>query len=142
MLKLIAYNDEKRRNQGLIQEPYRILDEAHYNFLPLPIVGKRSILNVAEFLDLSLKTSPCTESCPVTCESHSFFLLFRIVVAFIKNLYYFSPYDEVLLCSLFDIYCHYLVFMESVNGYSRSKLLVKEQVLLKCKISFGCACLL
>ena len=139
---MIAYNDRKRRSQGLIQESCRILDEAHYNFLQLPIVGKRSILNVAEFLDLSLKTSPCTESCPVTCESHSFFLLFRNVVAFVKNLYYFLPYDEVLLCSLLDIYYHYLVFMESVNGYSKSKLLVKDQVLLKCKISFGCVCLL
>ena len=48
MLKLIACNDEKRRNQGQIQEPY----EALCNFLPLPIVTKSSILNVAEFLDL------------------------------------------------------------------------------------------
>ena len=45
---MIVYNDEKRRNQGQIQEPCTILDEAFYKFLQLPIV---------EFLDLSLKTS-------------------------------------------------------------------------------------
>ena len=87
---------------------------------------------------MSLKTSPCTETCPVSCESHSFFLLFRNVVAFIKSLYYFLPYDEVLVCSLLDVCFHHFVFMDPVNGYSKSKLLVKEQVLLKCKISFGC----
>ena len=62
-----------------------------YNFIPLPIIGESSILNVAEFLDLSLKTSPCTETSPASCEKQSFFLLFQIVVAFIKSLYYFLP---------------------------------------------------
>ena len=116
MLKLITYNDEKHINQGQIQEPCCILDEALYNFLPLPIVGKSSILNVAEFLDLSLKTLPCTETSPVSCENLPFFLLFRNVVTFIKSLYYFLPCDEVLLCSLLDVCYHYLVFMDPVNG--------------------------
>ena len=139
---MIAYNDEICRNQGLIQEPCHILDEALYNFLPLPIHGNRSILNVAEFPDLSLKTLPCMETSTVLCENLSFFLLFQNVVTFIKSLYYFLPYDEVLLCSLIDICYHYLVFMDPVNGYSKSQFFVKEQILLKSKISFGCVCLL
>ena len=97
---------------------------------------------MAEFLDLSLKTSPCTETSSVLCENHSFFLAFQIVVAFIKSLYYFLPYDELVLCSLLDICYHYFVFMDPVNGYLKSKLLVTEQVLLKHKISFGCVYLL
>ena len=72
MLKLIAYNDEKCRNQGQIQEPYKPL----CNFLLLPIVTKCFILNVVEFLDLSLETSPCTKTSLVLCENQSFFLLF------------------------------------------------------------------
>ena len=82
------------------------LDEALYNFLLLTIVGKSSILNVAEFLDLFLKTSPWMETSPIACENQSFFLLFQNVVAFIKSMYYFLPYDEVLLCSLLDICYH------------------------------------
>ena len=96
-----------------------------YNFILLAIVGKRSILNVAEFLDLFLKTLLCMETSPVSCEKQSFFLLFQNVVAFIKSLYYFLPYDEVLLCSLLNVYYQYLVFMDPVNVYSKSKLLVK-----------------
>ena len=113
-----------------------------YNFLPLPIVGKSSILNVAEFPDLSWKTSECTETSPVSCENQSFFLLFRNVVAVVKSLHYFLPYDEELVCSLSDVCFHYFVFIDPVNGYSRSKLLVKQQVLRKSKIGFGCVCLL
>ena len=124
----MAYNDEKRRNRGQIQEPCRILDEALCSFLPLPI-AKSSILNVAEVLDSSLKTSPCTKTTPVSCENQSFFLLFRNVVTFIKShfvfLCYFLQYDEVFLSSLLDGCYHNIVFMDPVNGYSKSKLLVK-----------------
>ena len=52
---------------------------------------------------------------------------------FIVFLCYFLQYDEVLLISLLDGCYHYLVFMDPVNGYSKSKLLVKEQVSLKSK---------
>ena len=51
--------------------------------LPLPIVAKSSILNVEEFLDLFLKTSPCMKTSPVLCENQSFFLLFANAVTFI-----------------------------------------------------------
>ena len=44
--------------------------------LLLPIVAKSSILNVAEFLDPSLKTLPCTKTSPVSCDNQCFFLLF------------------------------------------------------------------
>ena len=57
----------KSRYQGQIQESSCISDEALSNFLKLPIVAKSSILNMAEFLDLSLKTSPCMKTIPVTC---------------------------------------------------------------------------
>ena len=47
-----------------------------YYMKPLvPIVGKGSILNVAEFLDLLLKTLPCTETSPVLCENHFFLII-------------------------------------------------------------------
>ena len=123
MLKLIPYNYKKHRNQGQIQKPCFILDEALCNFLPLPVVAKSSLLNVAEFLDSSLKTSPCTKTSPVLCENQSFFLLFRNLVTFIKIhfviLYYFLLYLEVLLSNLFDVCYHYLVFMDPVNGCSK-----------------------
>ena len=51
--------------------------------LPLPIVAKSSILNVEEFLDLFLKTSPCMKTSPVLCENQSFFLLFANAATFI-----------------------------------------------------------
>ena len=55
------------------------------------------------------------------CESHHVFLG------------YFLQYDKVLLRSLLDGCYHYLVFMDLVNGYSKPKLFVKEQVSLKNK---------
>ena len=42
--------------------------------LLLPIVAKSSILNIPEFLDPFLKTSPCTKTILVLCENQSFFL--------------------------------------------------------------------
>ena len=89
-----------------MQRPYRMLDEALYNFFQLPIVGNCSIINVVEFLDLFLQTLPCIET-------------------FLISLYDFLPYNEVLWCSLFDVSYHYLVFMDPVKGYSKSKLHVK-----------------
>ena len=50
-----------------------------------PIAAKSSILNVAEFLDPSLKMLPCTKASPVLCENQSFFLLFWKVATFIEN---------------------------------------------------------
>ena len=44
--------------------------------LPLPIAAKSCILNEAVFLDLSLKTSPCTKTGPVSCENQFLSLLF------------------------------------------------------------------
>ena len=57
--------------------------------LPLPIVAKSSILNVAEFLDPSLKMLPCTKASPVLSENQSFFLLFQNVATFIESHYFF-----------------------------------------------------
>ena len=100
--------------------------KAFTTFFCYQLFEKSSILNVAEFLDLSLRDSPCTENSPVLCENQSFFLLFRNVVAFIKSLYYLLPYDKVRLCSLLlPLSCFY------GSSYSKSKLLVKEQVFLK-----------
>ena len=47
-------------------------DEALWKFLPIPIVAKNTILIVAEFLDLPLKTSPCMKTSPVSCETSLF----------------------------------------------------------------------
>ena len=124
VLKFMAYHDETRRNQPQIQEPCCISDEALCNFLPLPIVAKSSILNVAEFLDPPMKTSPCKKTSPVSCKNQSFFLLFQNVATFIEShcfLFYFLQYDELILSSLLDGCYHYIVFMDPVNGYSKSK---------------------
>ena len=98
--------------------------------LPLPIVTKSSILHVAEFVHPSLKKSPCMKSSPVSCETQSFFLLFRNIATFIEShcllSCYFLQYDEVFLISLLAGCYHYLVFMDQVSDCSKSKLLVKE----------------
>ena len=96
---------------------------------------------LCQSLDLSLKTLPCMETSPISCEIYSFFL-FRNVATFIKSLYYFVSHDEVILCSLLDICYHYLVFMDSFSGHSKSKLFVKYLVLWKNRISLGYVCLL
>ena len=76
MVKLIAYTDEKGRNQGQIQELCCILDEA--------------LVNVVEFLDPSLKTSPHTETNLVSCENQYFFLFQNVTV--IKSHFVFLNY--------------------------------------------------
>ena len=58
-------------------------DEALCKFLPIPIVAKNSILNVAEFLDPPLKTSPCLKTGLVLCETSLF--LFQNVATFVKS---------------------------------------------------------
>ena len=64
------------------------------------------MLNVAQFLDPSLKTLPYTKTSPVSFENQSFFLLFRNDATFIEShcgfLCYFLQYDEVFLISLLD----------------------------------------
>ena len=104
---------------------------------------KEPILNVAEFLDPSLKTLPCTKTSPVSCENQSFFLS-RNVANFIEShfvfLCYFLQYEGFFISFLDGCY-HYLVFMDPVNGCSRSKLLVKEYISLKSNIRFGYLCL-
>ena len=57
-------------------------------------VAKSSILNVAEFLDLSLKTLPCTKASQVSYENQSFFSSFPNVAIFIK----FGSADEIMNC--------------------------------------------
>ena len=51
----------------------------------ITIVVKSSILNVAEFLDPSLKTSPCRKTRPISSENQSFFLLFQNIATFIES---------------------------------------------------------
>ena len=58
--------------------------------LPLPIAAKSTILNLTEFLDLSLKTSPCTKTSPVWCKNQSFFLFFQNVATLSKVILLFS----------------------------------------------------
>ena len=55
---------------------------------------------------------------------------------------FFLQYDKVFLSSLLDGCNHYLVFMDPVNDYSKSKLNVKEQLSVKSKIRFGYICFL
>ena len=99
-------------------------DEALCKFLPLPIVEKRSILNVAEFLDPPLKTSP------VFCKTSLFFYYFELWPPLPKAIVFFSYF---LLSSLLDGCYHYLVFVDLVNGSLKSKSLAKEQVSIQNK---------
>ena len=103
--------------------------------LPLPIVTKSSILNIAEFLDSSLKTLPRTKTTLVLCEFQSFLLLFQNAATFIKShqvfLCYFLQNNEVLLISFSDGCYHYLVFMVPVNDCSKSKLLIRVNFIKK-----------
>ena len=71
-LKFIAYNVEIHRNQEHIQKHCGFPHEALCNFLSLLIAAKSSILNMVEFQDLSLKTSPCMKTSWVLCENQSF----------------------------------------------------------------------
>ena len=50
-LQLIAYNDEKHRNQGQIQEFYCILDETLCNYC-YHLLQRAVSLSVAEFMVL------------------------------------------------------------------------------------------
>ena len=54
-------------------------------YFPWAVSPETSISNVAEFLDLSLKTSPCTKTSPVSCEKQSFSLLFWNLATFIEG---------------------------------------------------------
>ena len=76
--------------RGRSKEPCRIFDEALNNFLPLPVVRKGSILNVVEFLDLSLKTWPCAETSPVSCERVFFLIISKCGRLFQKSLLRFT----------------------------------------------------
>ena len=52
----------------------------HCPLVVSPIVTnccKSSILNMAKFLDPSLKTSPCTKTSPVSCKNQSFFIILK-----------------------------------------------------------------
>ena len=93
-------------------------DEAFCKFLPIPIVAKKSILNVAEFLDPPLKTLPCMKTSLVSCES-SLFSYFEMWLPLSKCGNLFLCY--FLLSSHLDSCYHYLVFTDPVNGYSKSK---------------------
>ena len=103
-------------------------------------VAKNSILNEAEFLDLSLKTSPCTKLVGFRVKTSLFSYYFEMLPLLSKVIVffcYFLQYDEVFLISLLGGCYHYLVFMHLVKGYSKSKLLVKDKISLKSKIKFG-----
>ena len=87
--------------------------------LPLPIVAKSSILNVAEFLDPSLKTSPCTKTSPACVKTSLFSYCFEMLLPLSKVLVffcYFLQYDESVFDSLLDGCYLYLVFMDLVSG--------------------------
>ena len=57
-----------------------------------------------------------------------FLYLFKIWSPLLKAIVFLSV--TLILSSLLDDCYHYLVFMDPVNGYSKSKLLVKKQVSL------------
>ena len=81
---------------------------------------------MAEFLD-----PPCMKTSPVLCETSLFSYYFEI----------WPPLSKVIVFLCYMLFnsllegC-YLIFMDPVNGYSKPKLLLKEQVSLKSKITY------
>ena len=75
-------------------------NEALCKFLPIPIVAKNSILNVAEFLDPTLKTSPSMKTSPVSCET-SLFSYFEMLLPFSLLLFTEQPFRHLLPLSWF-----------------------------------------
>ena len=81
--------------------------------------AKSSILNVAEFLDPSLKTSACTKTSPACVKTSLFSYCFEMLLPLSKVLVffcYFLQYDESVFDSLLDGCYLYLVFMDLVSG--------------------------
>ena len=80
---------------------------------------QRAHLNMAEFLDPSLKSWLCTKNSLVSSENQSFFLLFRNMTFFIESHCVFLIFlqdNKVSLISLLDCY-HYLFFMDLDSDY-------------------------
>ena len=110
----------------------------------ITIVVKSSILNVAEFLDPSLKTSPCRKTRPISSENHSFFLLFQNIATFIES-HCFSLLLFTAWWSIFDkpfrrllpLFCFY----ESSQCLFKVKITCKRVNFIKSKIRLGYACL-
>ena len=76
-------------------------DEVLCKFPQLPILARNSILNVAEFLDPPLKTSPCMKTSPVSCETSLFSYhfemwppLLKIIVFLIFAIPFFCFYQS------------------------------------------------
>ena len=65
-------------------------DEALCKFLLLPTVAKNFILNVVEFLDPPLKTSPCRKTNTVSCETNLFTYHFTVWPPWSKFIMFFS----------------------------------------------------
>ena len=87
--------------------------------LSVPILAKSSIWNVAEFLDLSLQTWPCTKTSSVLCGNQSFFLLFRNVATFIESHCVFHCYFFTIWWSVFDQPFRRLLPLSCLYGYSQ-----------------------
>ena len=93
--------------------------------LPLPIVAMSSILNVAEFLDPSLKTFPCTKTSPARVKTSLFSYYFAM----------WLPLSKVIV-----FFCYFLQYNETVFDQPVRRLLPlpcfygSSQWLLKVKI--------
>ena len=92
------------------------------------------VTNCCKELNLQCKSS-WIRLWKCSCGNQYFFLLFRNAVTFIKYHFDFPLlFSLLLLISLLDGWYHSRVFMDPVNGYLKSKLLVK--VSLKSEIPF------
>ena len=92
--------------------------------LPLLIVAKSCILNLAEFLDLSLKTLPCTKTSLTSCESQYFFLILKFCYLFQKLLCFYL-FIFTVWWSIFDQPFRRLLPLSSFCGSSQWLFTVK-----------------
>ena len=113
-----------------------MLDLALFNFLRLTIVAKNSFLNVTELLDSSWKLRHAQKLVRFSWGNQCFFLLFWNMVNSITSKYIF--FLSILfyrmmnfLSILLDICYNYLVFMDLVIGFSKSKLLFRIASFIK-----------
>ena len=95
----------------------------------LTIVGKSSILNVAEFLDLPFKTSSWTDTSPISCKNQSFsyyFEMWNFEPLSKVSITFYHMMKYLLFCSLLDFCYHYVV-----SYYGSSKWLFKVRSIYK-----------
>ena len=106
------------------KKSYLMPPSRHGHFHPILILPVMMV-ELPQQHAIHMETSPQTKTSPVLCENQSFFFISKCFHHCVF-LCYFLQYDAVFLIRFLDGCYQYIVFMDPVNGYSKSKLVVKE----------------